>query len=199
MLSHSYRLIAPFYDLAVARAVDGARRASLAALPATGAMRVLIDGVGTGLDLPYLPQSHRYVATDLVAAMLRPALRRAGSLDCCFVQADSMRLPFADASFDAAVLHLIVAVVPVPVAVLAEAARVVRPGGRLLVLDKFLRPGQRAPLRRLLSPLAGKLATRLDVVFEEVLAQVPALRVVSDEPALARGWFRRIELERRPD
>jgi len=66
----------------------------------------------------------------------------------------------------------------------------------LLILDKFLRPGQSAPLRRLLNPLAARVATRLDVVFDDILRQVPGLRVVSDEPAGGGGWFRRIRLER---
>lgn len=197
MLSTSYRLIAPIYDLLVARALDGARQRSLARLPPTGALRILIGGAGTGLDLPYLPAAQRYVATDLVDAMLQQARPRSAGLDCRFVRADSMNLPFADASFDWVVLHLIVAVVPRPADALAQAARVVKPGGRVVVLDKFLRPGERAPLRRALNPLVSRIATRLDVVFEEVLARVPALRVISDEPALASGWFRRIELERR--
>ena len=93
-------------------------------------------------------------------------------------------------------LHLILAVTPHPEQVLAEAARVLRRGGRILILDKFLRPGQNAPLRRLISPLLGLLATRTNVVFEAVLAQVPGLEVVSDLPALAGGWFRQIVLRK---
>jgi hypothetical protein len=73
---------------------------------------------------------------------------------------------------------------------------VVRPGGTLLVLDKFLRPGQQAWLRRALTPVVGAVATRLDVVFEDLLAQVAELAVACDEPALAGGWFRRIRLTR---
>lgn len=199
VLSFSYRLIAPVYDLVVARALDAPRRRSLAELPQDGALDVLIDGVGTGLDLPCLPRSHRYVATDLVAEMMAPAGRRAAGLACSFVRADSMRLPFAAHSFDLALLHLIVAVVPRPAAALAEAARVVRPGGRVVILDKFLRRGQCAPLRRALNPLVSRVATRLDVVFEDVLARVPQLVVISDRGALAGGWFRRIELERLRD
>jgi hypothetical protein len=66
----------------------------------------------------------------------------------------------------------------------------------VLVFDKFLKPGQPAFLRRLANPLVRRLATRLDVVFEDVLGQTPALHLHSDEPALAAGWFRLIRLGR---
>lgn len=194
-LKTSYTLIAPFYDSAIERATRTARRASLAQLPnAPG--RVLVNGVGTGLDLPLLPQQHRYVGLDLTAAMLQRALPRSGGLDFLPVLGDAQALPFADASFDHAVLHLILAVVPAPQACLAEVARVVRPGGSILVFDKFLRRGQPALLRRLLNPVVRRLATRLDVVFEDLLAGAPSLRVASDRPALSGGWFRLIRLTR---
>ncbi|WP_374277710.1 class I SAM-dependent methyltransferase [Azonexus sp.] len=194
-LKHSYTLIAPFYDALIDRATRAARRHSLAALPATPG-RVLLAGVGTGLDLPHLPPQHRYVGVDLTHAMLRRAGPRAGAADFAAVQGDAQRLPFADASFDHAVLHLILAVVPEPARCLGEVARVLKPGGCALVFDKFLRRGQRAPLRRLANPLLRRVATRLDVVFEDVLAQTPGLRVAHDRPALAGGWFRMIRLDR---
>jgi ubiquinone/menaquinone biosynthesis C-methylase UbiE len=112
------------------------------------------------------------------------------------VQGDAQSLPFADASFDHVVLHLILAVVPDPAACLRETARVLAPGGNVLIFDKFLRAGQRAPLRRLLNPLVRRVATRFDVVFEDVLRQTPELILEHDQPALAAGWFRRIRLRR---
>ena len=194
-LKHSYTLIAPFYDAAIDRATRAARKHSLSALPAAPG-RVLLAGVGTGLDLPHLPPQHHYVGVDLTEAMLRRARPRAGKADFAGVIGDAQRLPFADASFDHAVLHLILAVVPQPADCLREVARVLRPGGTALVFDKFLRRGQPAVLRRLANPLVRRLATRLDVVFEEVLAHTPALQLEHDQPALAGGWFRMIRLRR---
>lgn len=194
-LKHSYTLIAPFYDGLIARATQSARRRSLAMLTATPG-RVLLAGVGTGLDLPHLPTQHHYVGLDLNHAMLRRSLPRAGHSDFAPVRGDVQGLPFADACFDAAVLHLILAVVPQPARCLGEIARVVRPGGQVLIFDKFLRPGQAAPLRRLTNHLMRHLATRLDVVFEDALAAAPRLHVIADQPALAGGWFRLIRLER---
>jgi len=194
-LKHSYTLIAPFYDAAIGQVTRTARQRSLAALPAE-AGRVLLAGVGTGLDLPHLPPQHRYVGLDLTHAMLRRALPRAGHVDFAPVQGDAQRLPFADAAFDHAVLHLILAVVPQPTDCFAEIARVVRPGGSILVFDKFLRRGQPALMRRLFNPLLRRVATRLDVVFEDLLVATPGLVLEHDLPTLAGGWFRMIRLRR---
>jgi phosphatidylethanolamine/phosphatidyl-N-methylethanolamine N-methyltransferase len=194
-LKHSYALIAPFYDAALAAATRAQRVRSLTALPHEPA-RILLNGVGTGLDLPHLPRQHRYTGLDLTHAMLRRTLPRAKGLDFCCVQGDAQNLPFADGSFDHAILHLILAVVPEPAACLAETARILAPGGSILIFDKFLQPQQRAPLRRLINPLLRRVATRLDVVFEEVLEKTPTLALESDQPALASGWFRLIRLKR---
>lgn len=199
-LKHSYALIAPFYDAALAAATRAQRKKSLAALPREPA-RVLLNGVGTGLDLPHLPPQHHYTGLDLTHAMLRRAVPRAAQLNFCCVQGDAQCLPFADGSFDHVVLHLILAVVPDPAACLAETARVLAPGGSVLIFDKFLLPQQHAPLRRLINPLLRRIATRLDVVFEEVLEEAakiaPELVLESNQPALASGWFRLIRLKRR--
>ena len=128
--------------------------------------------------------------------MLTRSRARGASLDYSPVQGDSLTLPFRDATFDHAVLHLILAIVPDAARALAETARVVRRGGSILILDKFLSRRKRAPLRRLFSPLAARVATRLDVVLEDVLDRVSEVRLVRNDPALAAGWFRLIQLER---
>jgi len=195
-LKTSYHFFAPFYDAVAERASAKVRQRSLSALTGMEAQRVLISGAGTGLDFPFLPAQHDYVALDFSAAMQARSINRAADLRMAWVRGDSMALPFADGSFDCVVLHLITAVVSHPEHCLAEAARVLKPGGRVLLLDKFLRRGQLAPLRRLFSPLAAQMATRLDVVFEDVLQTVPQLRLLSDQPAAANGWFRLIELKK---
>ena len=193
-LRHSYTVIAPLYDALLATAGTGVRAASLGQLPQQGDLNVLISGIGSGLDLPYLPPCHRYVGLDLTAAMLRRAKSRTGSLRLNLIQGNSMSLPFADGYFDHVVLHLILAIVPDATACLRETARVLKPGGSVLILDKFLKPGETAWVRRTLNLLSRHIVTRLDVVFEDVLAGVPELKVEADAPVLAGGWFRRIRL-----
>lgn len=193
-LDHSYTRLAPIYDAVVDVASRAARRASLDALPRTPS-GILLCGIGTGLDLPLLPPGHHYTGLDFNRAMLARSLPRAQGLDYTPVRGNAMRLPFADESFDCVVLHLIVAVVPDGAACLRETARVLKPGGAALLLDKFLPAGRPAPLRRLLSPIAGRIATRLDLVLEDALKALP-FGVISNEPAAFGGWFRRVRLLR---
>lgn len=197
-LRYTYTLFAPIYDVFVAPFTHRARRRSLARLREGRHDDVLLVGVGSGLDLPLLPPGPHYTGLDLTPAMLARAQRQAArlGLDIPLDQGDARQLPYPAAAFDVVVLHLILAVTPHPERVLREAERVLRPNGRVLILDKFLRPRQRAPIRRLISPLLGLLATRTDVVFDNVLAQTPGLEVIADQPALAGGWFRHIVLRK---
>lgn len=196
LLRISYSLIAPLYDFVISAPLLKARTQSLQSLPTDMAGKVLLSGVGTGLDLPLLPKLHRYTALDFNAEMLARAKPRGAGLRVDWVLGDSMELPFANEQFDHVVLHLIVAVVPQPAICLSEAARVLRPGGTIIIFDKFLRPQQRALLRRALNPFTRCIATRMDVVFENLLDQVPQLHVQSDVPLLAGGWFRKIVLQK---
>ncbi|MBD3609208.1 MAG: phosphatidylethanolamine N-methyltransferase, partial [Gammaproteobacteria bacterium] len=60
--------------------------------------------------------------------------------------------------------------------------------------DKFLQPGNKAIFRKLFNPIVSAIATRIDVVFEEVLAQCSELSIKQDMPMAFNGWFRNIEL-----
>lgn len=199
-LKQSYTLIAPFYDRLVERAFERARQHSLAHLQ-EHPQDILISGMGSGLDIPFLPITHRYTGVDITPAMLNKARKRVCTkrLNIDLKEADVMALPFSDNSFDCVLMHLILAVVPDPRLALQEAHRVLRPGGRIHIIDKFLRPGQRAPLRRLLNYVTRHIATRTNVVFETLLDSHRDLEVALDQPIAANGWFRFILLQKRGD
>ena len=194
----AYTFFAPWYDLVVESATRQARGTSLRRLKPGRDDDLLLSGAGSGLDIPHLPAGSAVTALDVTPAMIRRARRRAIRCrrDVFVIVGDATSLPFAAGTFDAVVLHLILAVIPRPDLALAEAARVLRTGGRLLVFDKFLKPGERAPVRRIANLVLAPFLTRTDVVFEEVLHAVPGLRVTEDRPALLGGWFRFITLER---
>lgn len=197
-LKFSYTLLAPIYDAVVSAPTESIRRHSLQRLSPLPPGRVLINGIGSGLDLPFLPPGHQYTGSDLTPAMLRKARRRAQQhgVDIDLQEADAMQLPFDDASFDSVVMHLILAVVPQPLHALQEASRVLKPGGCIYILDKFIKPGERALLRRLINPLIRHLATRTDVVFERLHEQCKELTLIENRPVLLGGWFRSIELKK---
>jgi phosphatidylethanolamine/phosphatidyl-N-methylethanolamine N-methyltransferase len=192
----SYSMFAPFYDLIVAAPTRAVRQRSLAQLGEDmQGHRILLCGIGTGLDIPYLPLGARYIGIDLTYQMLKRAQRRIKNRpDIHLHQGDVMQLPYRSECFDIVIMHLILAVVPSSQQALDEATRVLVPNGKLLILDKFLKPSQRAPVRRLLSPLISQIATRTDVVFEQL--SHPTLTLVSDTPAFAGGWFRHILLRK---
>lgn len=198
-LKHSYTLLSPLYDLLIARASEPLRAESLQPLQQLPPeQNVLLMGIGSGLDIPHLPLGHQYTGIDLTPAMLNKARKRAqGREDITLDEGDAMALPYEDETFDVVVMHLILAVVPQPHLALNEASRVLRKGGQIYLLDKFLSPGSNAPIRRAINLVSRHLATRTDVVFEEVLAHCPELKGETDKPALLGGWFRRIVLRKR--
>ena len=197
-LKHSYTLLAPLYDRVVSGALDTTRIKSISRFEDISGKHILINGIGSGLDIPFLPHGATYTGTDITPAMLRRAKKRAHEhqLSIELLCTDSQKLPFGDGQFDIILMHLILAVVPRPVDALVEASRVLKPGGKMYILDKFLKPGQFAPVRRSINLISRHIASRTDVIFEDLLAQCTQLQLISDEPAFANGWFRLIALEK---
>lgn len=184
-----YTLWAPLYDF-VAR-FGRQRRRSIALLGLQPGERVLLIGAGTGADLPLIPAGVEALATDLTPAMLdraRPRVRPGIELRVM----DGQALDLPSESFDAVILHLILAVIPDPAACLREAARVLKPGGRVTVFDKFLPDGERPALpRRLANAVTRTLFTDINRRMGDILERSGApLRVEHDEPAFLGGAFR---------
>ncbi len=104
-------------------------------LPQRG--RMLELGVGTGKNVAYWPVGAQITAIDLSPRMLSQAkarIERAG-LDASLELGDAEDLQFPDNSFDLAAMTFVMCSVPDPVIGLREAARVVRPGGTVLLME----------------------------------------------------------------
>jgi len=99
--------------------------------------RVLEVAVGTGRNLPFYQAEVTVAGVELSPAMLSIARQRAAGLgrEADLREGDAERLPFDDASFDTVVCGLALCTIPSPAAAVGEMRRVLRPGGRLLLLD----------------------------------------------------------------
>jgi phosphatidylethanolamine/phosphatidyl-N-methylethanolamine N-methyltransferase len=184
-----YTAFAPLYD-SVAR-FSTQRKRSVALLELKPGERVLIVGAGTGADLPFLPAGIEIVAGDITPAMVERVRQRAAGRGLAVraevMDGQALRLP--DESFDAVILHLIVAVIPDPAACLREAARVLKPSGRAVVFDKFVPDRAEASrARKLLNVVTNALFS--DVTRKlGPLARAAGFSVTHREPAAFGGRF----------
>ena len=192
-----YTVWAPAYDAVVGAAgLNTARRLSIDRLRLASGNRVLIVGAGTGLDLEFLPPNVHVTVIDVTPAMLKHLERRAAGTGRSVTARimDARQLAFADSSFDAVVMHLILAVMPEPECGLREAVRVLKPGGRIAVFDKFLRDEERPSLkRRLLNAIAKPLFSDLNRRLGPLIAGTPLI-IERDEPVAFGGTYRVVTL-----
>jgi phosphatidylethanolamine/phosphatidyl-N-methylethanolamine N-methyltransferase len=156
-----YDRIAPIYDLMELlpeRRFSAWRERLWAEVPEG---RVLEVGVGTGKNLPYHPPGVEVVGIDISQRMLQRAQRRAEELGKTLElhQMDAQRLDFPDDSFDAAVATFVFCSVPDAVHGLRELARVVKPEGKILLLEhvRIDEPEMAGKVMDLLDPLVVRL------------------------------------------
>ena len=129
------------------------------------------------------------VATDLTfATLVRARGRLRPGMGLAIMDGHELTLP--PESFDAVVLHLIVAVISDPVRCLQEVERVLRPGGRAVVFEKFVKGGKPPLLLRAVNVVSGALFTKVTRNFENILGR--ARRAVGPRAGRARAVRRRL-------
>ena len=160
---------------------------------------VLIVGVGTGADLPWLPAGIEAIGIDLSPDMLAKAQNKLSDCRAAveLIQGDVQAQVVTDGLFDAAILNLILSVVPDGRACLQSTLRALKPGGRAVVFDKFL-PDQgnlTSGLKEMnfFSTLFGTDITRR---FGDITAGCDC-EVLKNEPSLMDGIYRVILLQKK--
>jgi phosphatidylethanolamine/phosphatidyl-N-methylethanolamine N-methyltransferase len=169
-IAKAYARWAPVYDLVFGAVFERGRHAAIAAAERIGG-RILEVGVGTGISLPDYSRGNRVCGVDISEPMLRKAQQRVDELGLTNVEGlwvmDAEHLSFPDASFDVVVAQYVVTTVPNPEATLDEFARVLKPGGEIVLVSRVgAEAGLRRALERWFAPAARKLGWRTEFAWE---------------------------------
>jgi phosphatidylethanolamine/phosphatidyl-N-methylethanolamine N-methyltransferase len=196
MVTKAYARWAPVYDLVFGAVFERGRHAAIAAAQRIGG-RILEVGVGTGISLPHYSKECRLCGVDISAPMLRKAQERVAEFGLSNVEGlwvmDAEHLSFPDNSFDVVVAQYVITTVPNPEATLDEFARVLKPGGEIVLVSRV---GAEAGLRRSLEhwfqPAARKLGWRTEFSFERYsrwAGQTSGMTLIERRPMPPLGHF----------
>ena len=196
MVERAYDRWAPIYDLVFGGVFGRGRQAAIVATNSIGG-RVLEVGVGTGIPLPQYAANLRIFGTDISAAMLRKARARVADLRLGNVEGlavmDAEKLEFPDHSFDVVMAQYVVTAVPNPEAALNEFARVLRPGGEIILLSRVSADaGMRRFIEQQLQPVVRRLGWRTEFAwsrYAEWAAQADGMELIERRPVPPLGHF----------
>jgi phosphatidylethanolamine/phosphatidyl-N-methylethanolamine N-methyltransferase len=163
-VEQAYDRWAPIYDLVFGGVFSKGRDAAIQATNKIGG-RVLEVGVGTGISLPLYSPNVRIFGTDISEAMLNKAKQRVTEGRLKNIEGlavmDAEKLEFPDDSFDVVMAQYVVTAVPNPEVALDEFARVLRPGGELIILTRVSADaGMRRFIEQRLQPVVTRLGFR---------------------------------------
>jgi phosphatidylethanolamine/phosphatidyl-N-methylethanolamine N-methyltransferase len=182
------------------------RRAAVDAAECIGG-RILEVGVGTGLSLGQYAKSNQIVGIDISEPMLVKARERVRKLRLDHVEMiavmDAEQLTFQDASFDVVIAQYVVTAVPHPEKALDEFARVVRPGGEIILTSRIgAEGGFRGKVEKWLMPMTSRLGWRSEFPwarYEQWAKGVPAIRIVERRSLPPLGHFCLIRFARQTE
>ena len=169
-VTRAYDKWAPVYDLVFGTVFERGRAAAIEAAERIGG-RILEVGVGTGISLPDYSDRNTLCGVDISEQMLLKAKERVAELGLSHVEGlwvmDAEHLDFPDNSFDVVVAQYVVTTVPNPEATLDEFARVLRPGGEIILVSRVgAEAGLRRSLEKWFAPATRKLGWRTQFAFE---------------------------------
>jgi phosphatidylethanolamine/phosphatidyl-N-methylethanolamine N-methyltransferase len=195
-VERAYDRWAPVYDLVFGGVFGKGRRAAILATNSIGG-RVLEVGVGTGISLPQYGANLRVFGTDISEAMLRKAKARVADLRLKNVEGlavmDAEKLEFPDNSFDVVMAQYVVTAVPNPEAALDEFARVLRPGGEIILLSRVSADaGMRRFIEQRLQPVVRPLGWRTEFAwsrYTQWASRAHGVELIERRPVPPFGHF----------
>ncbi len=172
----TYDIWSRIYDDTFGRLVARRQRLALEQFHLQPGDRVLDLGVGTGLTLQHYPKDIHIVGMDLSRGMLTKAadkLDQNGLTHCQLICGDAMLPPMREASFDHVMISHTISVVSQPAKLLQWARSLVKPGGRIVLLNHFNdNRSLIGKIERWLNPLCVKIGWRSDLTLEEAMGDV---------------------------
>jgi phosphatidylethanolamine/phosphatidyl-N-methylethanolamine N-methyltransferase len=205
MVERAYDRWAPVYDLVFGGVFGKGRHAAIVATNSIGG-RVLEVGVGTGISLPQYGANVRIFGTDISEAMLRKAKQRVAELRLKNVEGlavmDAEKLEFPDDSFDVVMAQYVVTAVPNPEVALDEFARVLRPGGEMIILSRVSADGgMRRFIEQALQPVVRRLGFRTAEFawsrFTQWMSSAHDVELIERRPVPPLGHFSLIRFRKK--
>ena len=195
-VAKAYARWAPVYDLVFGAVFERGRHAAVTAAEQIGG-RVLEVGVGTGISLPLYSSNCRLCGVDISAPMLRKAQERVTELNLANVEGlwvmDAEHLSFPDNSFDVVVAQYVITTVPNPEATLDEFARVLKPGGEIVLVNHIgAETGARKAFELAFAPVARRLGWRPEFPWGRLTAwmeRAPGIHFIERRPMPPLGHF----------
>ncbi|HEY0301891.1 MAG TPA: class I SAM-dependent methyltransferase [Rhizomicrobium sp.] len=206
-VERAYARWAPIYDFVFGKVFAPGRSEAIVAaerLCGSGGRRILEVGVGTGISLPDYNPVNRIVGVDLSEPMLRKAQQRVEALGLTHVDGlsvmDAERMAVPDQSFDVVVAQFVITTVPHPEQTLDEFARVLKPGGEIILVNHLgAESGPRWLFERCFAPIARRLGWRPEFPFARLAdwaAKHGGMHIVERRPLAPLGHFALIRFAR---
>jgi phosphatidylethanolamine/phosphatidyl-N-methylethanolamine N-methyltransferase len=195
-VASAYARLAPIYDFVFGPVFNRGRTEAVKVAGRIGG-RILEVGVGTGLSLPKYSAESCITGVDISEAMLNVARKRVKRLGLTNVESievgDAENLRFPSNSFDVVVAQYVVTACPDPEKALDEFARVVRPGGEIVITTRIsANGGMRAAIERVLMPVTTPLGWRTEFPFSRYAAwaaQNATVQLIEHTPLPPFGHF----------
>jgi phosphatidylethanolamine/phosphatidyl-N-methylethanolamine N-methyltransferase len=195
-VERAYDRWAPIYDLVFGAVFRQGRTMAIGSANRIGG-RVLEVGVGTGISLPEYAPGVRVFGLDISAAMLDEARKRVQKQRLKNVEGlavmDAANLEFPDGSFDVVMAQYVLSAVSNPEATMDEFARVLRPGGEIILLSRVsAEAGIRRVIEQGVAPLAHRLGWRTDfgwAYFARWAERPHGMQLVERRPIPPFGHF----------
>jgi len=195
-----YAGLARVYDTVFDWALRPGRLAAVRSLDLRQGQRILEVGVGTGLSLNTYPPGTEVTGIDISEPMLKRARLRAAEArgrSISIRRMDAQSMSFGAAAFDHVIAPYVISVVPDPERVMAEIARVCRPGGTVVVVNHFVHEDRLLRyFERWATPLTRMIGFRLDT-RAQIVTQATELAVRSIKTVNLFGWWKLVVLEKR--